>query len=449
MFYVCAVATQGINWRHIIEYVTNYKVMYSKDDIQWTTYNESGVEKNFPGNVGNRKAVTNSITNPFKAKFVRILPTGYVSHKTMRVDFKGLPSACTSSLGLENSQIPDNQITSHSSSDDYHTAPRGRLYGNSSWCSSNTSNSEYIQVDLGQIKTVTGIATQGDKALDKWVTSYKVRYSFDNRYWNEYKEGQFSKVFVGNTNRKDVIVQWLSRPIAARYVRILPQAWHNGTCVRFDLYGCDIVNLPKAAVDIPQVVLSTPKSPKTIACGILGEPTPDLQWFNDGTKINGATQSTLQVQFTSTEDVASKYNCTRQDPNTRAAVCNTFYTCRATYPNYVASGGIDESSVKVTVNLNVPQAPFVTAVPFQRYIRLSWILPNPTVKEGAISGCLIELNNQSSIMTISAGHQASPFTLTNLKPYTNYDVRMSVKNMVGQGLWSKYLHIKTTIAGNT
>jgi hypothetical protein len=50
--------------------------------------------------------------------------------------------------------------------------------------------------------------------------------------------------------------------------------------------------------------------------------------------------------------VVSKYNCTRQDSNTRAVVCNTFYTCRAMYPNHVPSGAIDEATAKVTVNLS-------------------------------------------------------------------------------------------------
>jgi hypothetical protein len=34
--------------------------------------------------------VTNSITKPFKAKFVRVLPTLFNYHKSLRVEFKGL-----------------------------------------------------------------------------------------------------------------------------------------------------------------------------------------------------------------------------------------------------------------------------------------------------------------------------------------------------------------------
>lgn len=100
---------------------------------------------------------------------------------------------CTASLGLENSQIPDSNITSSSYWRTY-TPSSGRLYGNSSWCSATMANTEFIQVDLGQAKTVTGIATQGGLAVNARVTSYKVSFSFDNTTWNDYKEGHVVKV---------------------------------------------------------------------------------------------------------------------------------------------------------------------------------------------------------------------------------------------------------------
>jgi hypothetical protein len=44
VFYICAVATQG-SGHGAIEYVTKYKVLYSTNNNQWTTYSESGAEK--------------------------------------------------------------------------------------------------------------------------------------------------------------------------------------------------------------------------------------------------------------------------------------------------------------------------------------------------------------------------------------------------------------------
>jgi hypothetical protein len=110
---------------------------------------------------------------------------------------------------------------------------------------------------------------------------------------------------------------------------------------------------PIAALNPANLVLPSMKnSSANLTCSALGQPAPDIQWFNNGTKINGATQTTLQVQFISAEDVVSKYSCTRQDPNTRAVVCTRFYTCRTMYIYIVLSGTIDEATAKVTVNLS-------------------------------------------------------------------------------------------------
>ena len=66
-------------------------------------------------------------------------------------------------------------------------APKGRLYGSGSWCSATLSKSEYLQVDLGKIVTVAGIATQGDPTANNWVTQYTVKYSMDGSTWADYK----------------------------------------------------------------------------------------------------------------------------------------------------------------------------------------------------------------------------------------------------------------------
>ncbi|KAK3754635.1 hypothetical protein QZH41_014922, partial [Actinostola sp. cb2023] len=447
VFLICAVLTQG-NGYSKNNWVTNYKILFSDDNKSWTTYSEKlGVEKVFTGNKDRSTVVTNAISYPFKAKFVRVLPTAHKKWKTLRVDFKGSPQACTSSLGLENSEIHNNQMTSSSSSGNSHVASRGRLYGSSSWCSSTTSNTEYIQVDLGQVKTVTGIATQGDATQDKWVTSYKVSYGFSDGVWYEYKEGQVTKIFTGNSNKNDVRVNWLSRPIAARYVRIRPQANKGGHCLRFDLYGCEFVIAPKASISSPNVTLpSTKGSSTTLTCIVTGEPSPDIQWFsNDGTKIDGATHTTHQVQFVSAEDVMSKYSCTRQDPNTRPVVCKTRYTCRVMYPMNVPSAATIEVSARVTTNLNVPAVQLFSVTPNKRSLRLRW---TPVLSDdvGTITRYTIEFKNMSRTLTHHVPYPTSWGNLAFLKPYTNYTVRMYVTSSVGRGLWSGLSTVRTLIA---
>ena len=58
-----------------------------------------------------------------------------------------------------------------------------------------------LQVDLGQVKTVTGVATQGDPSSDKWVKTYSISHSFDTISWQKYKtkftqDDYYGKVFI-------------------------------------------------------------------------------------------------------------------------------------------------------------------------------------------------------------------------------------------------------------
>ena len=90
---------------------------------------------------------------------------------------------CHSSLGVEDGRIQAPQMRASSEVDASHAAGFGRLYGSSSWCSALSSSSEYLQVDLGQMMTVTGVATQGDPTSDKWVTRYSVQFGDFNTRW--------------------------------------------------------------------------------------------------------------------------------------------------------------------------------------------------------------------------------------------------------------------------
>ena len=62
------------------------------------------------------------------------------------------------------------------------------FWNNSSWCSAPTFDlpilaSQYLQVDLLKIHTVSAISTQGAVAENSWVSSYLVHYSLDGNEW--------------------------------------------------------------------------------------------------------------------------------------------------------------------------------------------------------------------------------------------------------------------------
>ena len=75
----------------------------------------------------------------------------------------------------------------------------GRLHetrGNGGWCPlSKTDRTDYLQVDMGVVRSVCAVATQGELARDEWTTSYRLQLSTNNITWNTYKETNIEKVW--------------------------------------------------------------------------------------------------------------------------------------------------------------------------------------------------------------------------------------------------------------
>ena len=70
----------------------------------------------------------------------------------------------------------------------------GRLHGNrgDGWCASTANGNDWLQVDLGNIFQLCGVATQGDGDFgfgDEWVTDFKLSYSSDENNWTIYEDG--------------------------------------------------------------------------------------------------------------------------------------------------------------------------------------------------------------------------------------------------------------------
>uniref|UniRef100_A0AAY4CRV8 Neuropilin n=1 Tax=Denticeps clupeoides TaxID=299321 RepID=A0AAY4CRV8_9TELE len=157
---------------------------------------------------------------------------------------------CSNALGMESGKISDDQISASSSFYDGRWSPRQARLNNDdhAWTPSEDSNKEYIQVDLHFLKVLTGIATQG--AVSKqtmktyYVTSFKLEISTNGEDWMVYRHGKNHKVFYANTDPSEVVLNRIPQPVLARFVRIRPQSWKNGIALRFELYGCQITDVP-------------------------------------------------------------------------------------------------------------------------------------------------------------------------------------------------------------
>ncbi|TSK16050.1 Neuropilin-1a [Bagarius yarrelli] len=167
-----------------------------------------------------------------------------VVERTVPEDFD-----CLEPLGIESGDIPSQQIEASSEYNPSWSAQRSRLNNfENGWTPIEDSNKEWIQVDLGFLRFVSAIGTQGAISQETnkkyYVKSYKVDVSSNGEDWITLKEGSKQKVFLGNTNPTDVAKTLLPKPTLTRFVRIRPYTWETGIALRFEVYGCKISEYP-------------------------------------------------------------------------------------------------------------------------------------------------------------------------------------------------------------
>ncbi|KAJ8272484.1 hypothetical protein GJAV_G00089640 [Gymnothorax javanicus] len=156
---------------------------------------------------------------------------------------------CREALGMESGAIPSERITSSSQYNSNWSPERARLhYHENGWTPSEDSSREWIQADLGYLRHVVAIGTQGavSKETKKayFVMAYKVDVSSNGEDWIPIKDGPRPRIFAGNSNPTDVVIRDLPKPTLARFVRIRPVSWQIGISMRFEVYGCKISDYP-------------------------------------------------------------------------------------------------------------------------------------------------------------------------------------------------------------
>ncbi|XP_023388088.1 retinoschisin [Pteropus vampyrus] len=100
-------------------------------------------------------------------------------------------------LGFESGEVTPDQITC-SNPEQYvgwyssWTANKARLNSQGfgcAWLSKFQDSSQWLQIDLKEVKVISGILTQGRCDIDEWMTKYSVQYRTDeNLNWIYYKD---------------------------------------------------------------------------------------------------------------------------------------------------------------------------------------------------------------------------------------------------------------------
>ncbi|XP_014444943.1 lactadherin isoform X2 [Tupaia chinensis] len=251
---VTGVVTQGASRAGVAEFVKTFKVAYSLDGrrFQFIQDAERSGDKVFVGNLDNNSLKVNLFNAPLEVQYVRLYPQSCHRGCTLRFELLGCElNGCSEPLGLKDRIIPDKQITASSYYKTFGLRAFGWFphYGRldnqgkiNAWTAQSNNASEWLQVDLGSQKQVTGIITQGARDFGhiQYVASYKVAYSNNSRDWTEYRDrgNADSKIFRGNSDNNSHRKNLFETSFLARYVRILPVAWHNRITLRLELLGC-------------------------------------------------------------------------------------------------------------------------------------------------------------------------------------------------------------------
>ncbi|XP_068677377.1 receptor-type tyrosine-protein phosphatase S-like isoform X3 [Montipora foliosa] len=445
VYFVCAVATQGNPSEDAYDWTKTYKIETSLDNANWQMYQENNTVKIFSGNSGRNFIVKSDVYNPLAVKFIRFYPVTFNHRKALRVEVYGSTQGCLSTVGNERGVKPRPfSVTASSELNATHTQAYSRLYGITSWCSRVTSPPQYLQFDFGKVITVSGIATQGDNVVDKWVKSYGISYGYDGQSWLSYDGGQ---PLIGNVDKRSVVVRWFSLPFAAQFVRILPKT-HNGLCMRVELFGCkdfqvaflfvhvdDATLLPahSATVTLNCVTNSSKKQPHAIS----------YKWRKDGVKLNKSSSS-LTIKYSNASDINNNYHCARLSSSKREVQCHAIYQCSASLETAAGSPYIkSQGNATVTVTLQVPGKPTVGVTTIgARTAIVTWSY-TPGVGEAPVNS--FTLQYQTYTPSRLPGSSSSK-KLTNLKPYTSYTVKIKASSVLGSGFWSDAKRFTTATA---
>lgn len=246
------VQTQGVRSRLRDNYIAIFNVSYSLDQETWTAYrgNRTRQNKVFYGNMDSSSVKTNPFSTPFVARYVRIQPVNFVQKPALRLELLGCDlNSCSLPLGLKKRLIPDDSFTASSfySSLLLNWRPGlARLHQEgraNAWRPKNNNPHEWLQVDLGKVRRITGVVTQGASSMltQMMVTEFSVTVSHDGHSWSSVLEesSQREKIFTGNSDSDNEALTVFDRPLFGRYLRIHPRGWFNDIALRLEVLGCD------------------------------------------------------------------------------------------------------------------------------------------------------------------------------------------------------------------
>ena len=278
--FVASVFTMARAGAYSAQWVTNYSLSYSMDNMTWIS-------------IGSYMANTDSTTAVYNwpnviARYLRLTVLGYNTYPSMRIMVQAYPNiTCTpcpagmfsasgavaqcvscpsGSVAIVSGQSACTPVTflqtASSNTSSTLNAANGLLYYASSWgqgracqspringsacmpstlpqtcsptyaltpmvwCSaSNAKGTEYLIMDAGATTTINGIQTMGNALANQWVKTYSVYFSNDTIAWsNQAYTNNYGKLmpainFTANVDATSIVTTQIQA--TARYVKLL------------------------------------------------------------------------------------------------------------------------------------------------------------------------------------------------------------------------------------
>ena len=106
----------------------------------------------------------------------------------------------------------------------------GNLDSPQAWSALTNQAGQWWQMDTGSVQAIGAVTTQGRTAHGQYVKGYTVQYSTDGTNWQSVDGG---KTFTANTaSDYTKVTNAFSKPVYARYLRIVVTSWNNHISMR-------------------------------------------------------------------------------------------------------------------------------------------------------------------------------------------------------------------------
>nr|WFD50011.1 nectin variant 3 [Paracentrotus lividus] len=254
-YIITGVITQGRQDAN--QWVTGFRVESSDDGVTFNPILDcSGNQQVFTGNADRNTKVTTEFARPITGRFLRIRPSSWNGHISMRLEILGKGAVAGQrfeplKLGMEDGRIADSQLSSSTCYDVNHCVDRARLNQvagggrTGAWSAQVNDHSQWIEVDLLTDFMFSGVVIQGRSDANQWVTGYSLQYRPDGQTTliDIVDENGAAQIFSGSSDRDSLVISMLPLPVTARYVRIHPETWSGHISMRFELLGDGPINV--------------------------------------------------------------------------------------------------------------------------------------------------------------------------------------------------------------